>query len=226
MSGFYVWSNTFQSSNVSAVGLAPTAQNYSQLGEERGPSDNDRRHVASVSGIWHIDYFKGSSSIAKQVLNGWTLSSVASLQSGSPFTITTGSDNNKDGYNNDRPNLVPGVSPFLDPNRSRSAAALAWFNKAAFTPNGPGLGIGPGGADGTTPRNYLRAPGYRNIDIGVLRDFRFAERYTLQFRGEATNAFNMVSLNTPTSSLSSASVGQITSAATPRIIQVGARFNF
>jgi len=226
VSGFYVWSQTFQSANVSAIGLAPTAQNYSHLEEERGPSDNDRRHVATASGIWHIDYFKGSSTVAKQILNGWTISSVLSLQSGQPFNITTGSDKNLDGYNNDRPNLVPGVNAFLDPNRSRSAAALAWFNKAAFTANAPGTGVGPGGADGTTPRNYLRAPGYRNIDIGVLRDFRFAERYTLQLRGEATNAFNMVSLNTPTSTLSSASVGQITSAATPRIIQVGARFNF
>jgi hypothetical protein len=226
VSGFYVWSNTFQSSNVSAIGLAPTAQNYTHLEEERGPADNDRRHIASASGIWHIDYYKGSSAVAKGFLNGWTLSSVMSLQSGQPFNITTGSDKNLDGYNNDRPNLVSGVNAFLDPHRPRPVAAQAWFNKAAFTNNGPGLGIGPGGADGTTPRDYLRAPGYRNLDIGVLRDFNFTERYTLQLRGEATNALNMVSLNTPTASLSSGSNGQITAAATPRIMQVGARFTF
>ena len=225
LSGFYVLSHTFQSVNESAIGQA-SAQNFSALGEERGPSDNDRRHVASVSGIWHLDYFRGANRIAKQALNGWTVSSVVSLQSGNPFSVTTGSDKNLDGYNNDRPNLVSGVSPFLDPHRSRSVSALAWFNKAAFTANGPGLGIGPGGADGTAPRDYLRAPGYRNIDVGILRDFRFAERYIFQFRGEATNAFNLVSLNGPTSSLSSASVGQITAAAAPRLIQLGARFTF
>jgi hypothetical protein len=225
LSGFYVLSHSFQSVNESAIGQA-SAQNFAALWEERGPSDNDRRHVASVSGIWHVDYFRGSNRIAKQVLNGWTISSVASLQSGNPFTVTTGSDKNLDGYNNDRPNLVAGVSPFLDPHRSRTDAALAWFNKAAFTPNGPGLGIGPGQADGTAPRDYMRAPGYRNIDIGVLRDVRFMERYAFQFRAEATNAFNLVSLNGPTSSLSSATVGQISAAATPRLIQLGARFTF
>lgn len=225
LSGFYVWSNTFQSVNESAIGQA-SAQDFGALWEERGPSDNDRRHVASLSGIWHLDYFQGSNRFTKQVLNGWTVSSVVSLQSGNPFSVTTGSDKNLDGYNNDRPNLVSGVSPFLNPNRSRTVAAQAWFNKAAFTPNGPGKGIGPGGADGTSPRDYMRAPGYRNIDVGVLRDFRFADRYVFQFRAEATNAFNLVSLNQPISSLSSASVGQINSAATPRLVQLGARFTF
>ena len=225
-SGFYVWSHSFQSANESAIGLAPTAQNFSAMWEERGPTDNDRRHVAGVSGIWKLNYFQGSNLIAKHVLNGWTISSVVSRQCGQRFNIPTGTDKNLDGYNNDRPNLVSGANAFLDPHRSRAQVATAWFNKAAFTANGAGLGIGPGGADGTTPRDYLRAPGYRNIDLGLLRDFRFADRYTLQVRGEATNAFNMVSLNAPTASLSSGTNGQISGAAAPRLIQVGARFTF
>ena len=126
-----------------------------------------------------------------------------------------------------RPDLVPGVGAFLDPHRPRPVAAKAWFNTAAFTQNGPGVagGIGPGGADGNAPRDYLRAPGYRDIDLGVFRDFRF-ERFTFQLRGEATNAFNLVSLNAPTANLKSALNGQITSAASPRLIQIGARFTF
>jgi hypothetical protein len=47
-----------------------------------------------------------------------------------------------------------------------------------------------------------------------------------QIRGEATNAFNLVSLNNPTATLSSGTDGQITSASSPRIIQVGARLTF
>jgi hypothetical protein len=59
----------------------------------------------------------------------------------------------------------------------------------------------------------------------VFRDFRF-ERFTFQLRGEATNAFNLVSLNAPTANLKSALNGQVTSAASPRLIQIGARFTF
>jgi hypothetical protein len=65
-----------------------------------------------------------------------------------------------------------------------------------------------------------------DIDLGVFRDFHFLERYTLQLRGEATNAFNLVSLNAPTANLKSALNGQITSAASPRLIQIGARLTF
>jgi hypothetical protein len=102
----------------------------------------------------------------------------------------------------------------------------AWFNTAAFSANGPGLGIGIGGADGNTPRDYLRGPGYRDIDLGLLRDFRFERGLVFQIRGEATNAFNLVSLNNPTASLSSGNDGKITAAASPRLIQVGARLTF
>ena len=184
--------------------------------------------MVGINGIWNIDYYKGSSRFLSVLLNGYSLSTLASFNSGAPFTMTTGSDNNKDNYNNDRPNMVPGVNPFLDPHRSRFTAAQAWFNTAAFTSNGPGLpgGIGPGGADGNTPRDSLRAPGYRDVDLGVSRQFKFERGIGLTFRADATNAFNLVSLNAPTATLSSANDGKITGAASPRLIQVGARFSF
>lgn len=227
INGFYVFSHSFQSVNESAIGQA-TAQDFANLWEERGPTDNDRRHVASISGLWNLDYYTGSSSVLRQILNGWTISPIVSLQSGQPFNISSGANNNFDSANANRPDLVPGVSAFLDPHRSRAAVVKEWFNTAAFTQNGPGVvgGIGPGGADGNAPRDYLRAPGYRDIDLGVFRDFHFLERFTLQLRGEATNAFNLVSLNAPTANLKSALDGQITSAASPRLIQIGARLTF
>jgi hypothetical protein len=160
-----------------------------------------------------------------QLANHWTVSSIVTLYSGAPVNIVTGSNKNFDSANNNRPNLVPGQKAFLAPHRSRTAAAAEWFNPAAFTSNGPGLGIGPYGADGNAPRDYLRAPGYRDIDLGIFRDISI-ERFTLQIRGEATNAFNLVSLNAPTANLASTINGHITSAASPRLIQVGARLTF
>jgi hypothetical protein len=225
LNGFYVWSHSFQSSNESAVGLA-TAQDFANLWEERGPTDNDRHNMASISGIWDLNYYKGSSSFMRQLTNGWTISSIATLYSGPPLNIVTGSNKNFDSANNNRPNLVPGQNAFLNAHRNRFTAASEWFNINAFTANGPGLGIGPGGADGNAPRDYLRSPGYRDIDLGIFRNINFAERFTLQLRGEATNAFNMVSLNAPTANLASALNGKITAAASPRLIQIGARLTF
>jgi hypothetical protein len=228
INGFFVWSHSLWSSNASAIGLAPTAQNYTYLNEERGPSDQDRRNMVGINGVWKLNYYNGSSRFLGALFNGYSLSTIASFNSGAPFTITTGSDKNLDNYNNDRPNLVPGVNPFLSAHRSRFTAAQAWFNTAAFTANGPGLpgGIGPGGADGNTPRDSLRAPGYRDVDLGVSRDFKFERGIGLTFRADATNAFNLVSLNAPTANLSSGNNGKITGAASPRLIQVGARISF
>ncbi len=105
----------------------------------------------------------------------------------------------------------------------------AWFNTAAFTPNGPGVagGIGPGGADGNVGRNSLFGPGFKDIDMGLFRNIKFERGVVFQLRGEATNVFNLVSLNNPTGSLASGNYGKITSAAgTQRIIQVGGRLTF
>ena len=227
LNGFYVWSSSFWSAppGVAASGNGQT-QDFNALGEERGPADTDQRNAASISGVWNLSYYKGSQKLVAGALNGWQIAPIVSLNSGTPLNITTGADNNADSYSSDRPNLVPGVSAFLSPHRSRAAVAAEWFNTSAFKANGPGLGIGSYGADGDTPRNYLRNPGYRDVDLGIYRNFRLRERMNLQLRGEATNAFNLVSLSAPTATLSSGNDGKITGASAPRQIQVGARFTF
>src|SRR6202167_101874 len=126
LNGFYVLSHSFQSSNESADGLA-TAQDFDNLWEERGPTDNDRRHTASISGIWNLDYYTGSNSFVSQLANHWTISSIAILYSGAPVNIVTGSNKNFDSANNNRPNLVPGQNAFLDPHRDRAVAAAEWL---------------------------------------------------------------------------------------------------
>jgi len=245
LNGFYVWSHSLWSANSSAIGIS-TAQNYSALKEERGPSDNDKRNTSSISGVYKIDYYHGEKRWAKSLANGWKVSAIAYFNSGAPFNITTGSDRNLDGYNNDRPNLAPGFTKGQivgDKHRNRFLIAnTGWFNSAAFVGNGPGIagGIGPGGADGNTPRDYLVGPGYRDIDMAVQRDFVLPHGTGFEFRAEATNAFNMVSLNNPSASCSanptnaavnpngcgSGTFGHISGAAPMRIFQFGGRLTF
>jgi hypothetical protein len=166
-------------------------------------------------------------------VNGWQISPIVYLHSGGVFNVTTGANKSFDSTNNQRPDAVTGQNPVLDPHRCRfgctSSVLNEWFNTAAFTPNGPGVagGIGPGGADGDVTRNSLFGPGFRDVDIGLFRNIHFERGIVFQLRGEATNIFNLVSLNNPTASLASGNYGKITSAAgTQRIIQVGARLTF
>jgi hypothetical protein len=128
--------------------------------------------------------------------------------------VTSGKDNNADGVNNDRANLIG--NPFLDPSRSRAAVANEWFNIAAFAQNGAGQ-------DGTSGRNILDGPGVRDVDLGLFRDLRLHENVNLQFRVEASNALNLVSLGQPNSVLNSPGVGTIRSGQPMRQVQVGLR---
>ena len=248
VSGFYVWSHALELFEPDADGLsspqdsgyfgAPFTASNNSLGavggglrEEYGPMNADLRSNAVISGTWNLDYFHGSGNIVKGLVNGWQISPIVYLHSGGVLTATTGANKSFDSTNNQRPDAVAGQNPVLDPHRCRVCATNSvvseWFNTAAFTPNGPGLGIGPGGADGNVGRNSLYGPGFKDIDLGIFKNVNFEHGVAFQLRGEATNVFNLVSLSNPTASLASSNYGKITSAAgTQRILQVGGRLTF
>ncbi|MGH9767619.1 MAG: carboxypeptidase regulatory-like domain-containing protein, partial [Blastocatellia bacterium] len=192
-------------------------QNMNNIAADRSRADSDRRHNFVLSGIWRGNYFNDWHRAARAILNGWSLSAIVSLRSGRPLTITNGSDANLDGNSSDRANLAG--NPLLDHNRPRSEVVAAWFDTAAFAP-------AVVGTDGTAGRNIIDGPGLKNVDLGIFRDFSFTERFKLQFRAEATNAFNLVNLNNPTTSRNSSQFGRITTARTMREMQLGLRLTF
>ncbi len=217
---YYTYSKTIDSVELENDTVSGSVQDYNALQLEKGRADNDMRHMFVASLVWRLNYYHGSHGLLRQLVNDWSISPIITLNSGLPMTFSTGSDNNVDGNTgNDRADVVPGVSPGLNPNRPRSAAIAEWFNTAAFVQNAAGQ-------DGTSGRNILDAPGFRDIDLGIFRDFKFMERFNLQFRAESTNAFNMVSLSAPSQTLSSSSFGSISSAHSMRQIQLGLRLHF
>jgi len=243
LNGFYVLGHAFWSASPGGETIGDIPQDFSTMQGERSVTDTDERHSASLSGIWDISYYRGSRKWMGATVNGWQISPIVSLDTGTPINLLTGSDKNADQYSTDRPDYIAGVSPKLDPHRNRVAAAAEWFNTAAFQANGVGVpgGIGPGGEDGNVPRNALYGPGYRDIDLGIFRTVDVWENVKVQFRAEASNAFNIVSLNNPivsnpqvinpttgvVTTPAASTFGKITSqAGSPRQIQLGARLTF
>jgi hypothetical protein len=167
-------------------------------------------------------------------LNGWTFSGILVFQSGTPFTIQTGTDNNFDGQTNDRASVVPGqpfrTAPFTHDLGSK------FFNTSAFCGYSAGtcLGIGPGGSDGNTRRNNYSGPGAKNFNAAIFRNFKLWEGVQLQGRVEATNVFNIANLRIggdpgANVSLNSPTAGTITTNSSlfpMRQLQVGARILF
>lgn len=236
LQGYYTFSKSFDSVQLdnntpNPTGSGQIPQDYFALREERGPSDYDQRHAAVVSFVWLLNYYNGQSSLMRGLLNGWTISPIMSIHSGTPFTLTSGSDFNLDGISgNDRPNRVPGVSvPVANPGASE------WFNIAAFCDNNGGtkvpcpsgvVGAGPNGQDGNSGRDSLYGPYFYNWDMSLFRNFKIHEQLTLQARAEATNVFNFVSLGGPGTTLGTNTFGVISGAGTMRELQLGLRLVF
>lgn len=217
LKSFYSYSKTLEDAQLQNNTTNGGAEDYRNLALDRGRADYDMRNASVTSLIWNTDYYGGANQFFREALNGWMLSAIVTLDSGLPFTVTTGKDVNLDGNNNDRANLIG--DPFLDPHRSRAAVTGEWFNIAAFT-------TGANGTDGTSGRDILDGPGSRDVDLGLFRDFRIRERIQLQFRAELTNAFNLVSLQAPTATLNSSLFGQIRTANPMRQVQLGLRLVF
>lgn len=75
---------------------------------ERGRANSDVRHRFVFSGLWQIDYAKSlRNGIARGLLSGYELSTIAQLQSGRPYSIAAGGDPTGDG--NTRTDRAPFV---------------------------------------------------------------------------------------------------------------------
>ncbi|MEQ1949068.1 MAG: carboxypeptidase regulatory-like domain-containing protein [Bryobacteraceae bacterium] len=84
---------------------AKNAQDTLNPDGERGRGNADIRHRFIFSGVWDINYAKRvKSAMLRNIIGGYQLSVVSTLQSGRPYTATVGSDPNNDGnISTDRP---------------------------------------------------------------------------------------------------------------------------
>ena len=197
------------------------ATDWNNIALDRGRSNADRTHSATISGVWELNYVRNAPFLVRAVAGGWSLATIATFRSGTPLTVTAGSDVNFDGTNNDRADLVG--NPYLSPGRARNEVVDQWFNIAAFSKTTQAIHS----YDGTAGRNIMDGPGLKNVDMTIARTFRITERKTLQFRAEATNAFNIVNLSNPgTNANTSSTFGKITTARAMRQAQLGLKFVF
>jgi hypothetical protein len=214
---YYTFGKALEDLDYQGGGL-PAVQNSNRIELERGRTSADRTHSFVLSGIWKLDYFEGSRPLVRALLGDWTVSTIITLQSGTPLTISSGLDRNFDGLTNDRADIVG--DPKLDSGRPREELIEMWFNTAAFAQ--PAIGL-----DGTAGRSIVEGPGYRNVDLGLFRDVALGSRSRVQFRLEATNVLNFVNLQNPGTALNAPTTfAKIRSARDMRRIQLGARVSF
>lgn len=214
----YTWSKSIdETSSDPTPGQGTSIIPYSR-GANRSVSDFDIPHRLVLSYVYTLPRLTNKNALLRTVVGGWESSGLITLESGTPFSVMSGTDRSLSGIGADRADVVG--NPYLSNGRPKRDIVAQYFNKAAFAPAALGT-------FGSSPRNVLRGPGYANFDIGVMKHFQIAERLSAQFRVEMFNALNHPNFNNPFASVSTSSrFGKIESANDPRIIQLGLKLIF
>jgi hypothetical protein len=188
------------------------------LALERGLAAFSATHIGSLSWIADLPSFERVPAALRAIAGGWQWNGLLSARSGLPLNPVIGSDVALSGTSNQRPNVV---GPLQEPdNRSLAAMIGAWFNPAAFA-------APSSGTYGNAGRNIVLAPGSAVVNVGLFKnvDLPFREGMKFQLRTEFFNVLNRVNLGNPTVQLGS-SLGRITSAGDPRVLQFALKLLF
>ena len=187
------------------------------IGADRGVSNFNIPHKFVASFVWQLPGSRLKNALARNVIGGWEINGILNLQSGMPFSVTSGVDNSQSAVNADRADLVGNTQILGD--RSKAAMIQQYFNKSAFKVNAVGT-------FGNAGRNIMIGPGLENIDFGAIKTFAIRDRYKLQLRAEAFNLFNHANFNNPNANVSAGTFATITGAGAPRVLQVAMKAMF
>jgi hypothetical protein len=205
---------TFSNTGITPTSLA-IAQNWLDLGAERGPSSFDQRHLVTAQ----IQYSTGQGVAGGTLLDGfwgslfkdWTIAGQLTTGSGLPLTPVAFVAVAGTGVVGVRPDLT-GVPP-------EPAPPGSYVNPAAFSAPAPGTW-------GTAGRNSIRGPVQFSLDMSLSRVFRLGSRLNLDWRFAATNVLNRVTFATIGTVITSPQFGLPTQANPTRTLLMTMRLRF
>ncbi|MEP7364005.1 MAG: TonB-dependent receptor [Acidobacteriota bacterium] len=212
----YTWSKSIDdaSSFFPSAGDANFPQDSRYVASERARSSFDVAHRFTAGYTWELPFAHN------RWYGGWQTNGIWSFQTGRPFTVALLSelDNSGTGRSslgfgaNDRPNVLRNAA--LD-----NPTPERWFDTSAFV-------IPAKGSFGNAGRNILNGPGQQNINVSLLKNFALSEAMRLQFRLEAFNLLNHTNFDLPNLFVGSPTFGRVSSAQSPRHLQLGLKLLF
>ncbi|HSZ62019.1 MAG TPA: carboxypeptidase regulatory-like domain-containing protein [Terriglobales bacterium] len=192
----------------------PVLVNSYDLTENRASSSFDERHLLNISYVYQLplkDFPRRFSNWANEVptdpnapktnccsrlsnslLDGWELSGVTLVASGTPFTVINSAGNTGISLT-DNAGVSSGLGiadSYPDVVKGQQAPVS---NPQSFGPliGNPSQFVAPRGLTfGDAGRNFLNNPRRTNFDVSLLKNFKIRETGYLQFRAEAFNVFN------------------------------------
>jgi len=199
-------------------------QNWKNLHMERSLATFDIPQRFVLSFNYQLPFGRGRAwgsnmnKVADAFIGGWEVSSILTFSAGYPIVPQLDSPDLLSG--DQRPNIVGDYRTTGSPNQRIDH----YFNDAAFSQPDPDV---YGNAPRTLP-NY-RTFGVHSGDVTLMKNFKFTESKSAQFRIEAFNVTNTPTFGRPNEAYGSDTFGQITSYAPgcgPRQLQLAFKFYY
>jgi len=224
----YTWAHSSDLNSAElAGGVGEFYTNPANKNYDWANSDFDVRNRFVASIVATSSPLAGHNFIYRDVAGNWEADLIGSVQSGTPLTVLDGVNQSLNGVQGpeDRPNTIG--DPRLSSKRNDLEKAAEYFDTSAFQLNALG-------SYGNTPRNSLKAPGYFDIDVALVKTFPIYGSFSGQFRAETFNLLNEVNFAAQNASsivpaneeMNSPLFGRLTVANPPRIFQFALRINF
>jgi len=151
-----------------------------------GPSVYDRRNVFFANFVYDLPVFRNASSRAVRAgLGGWQLSGIVTEESGAPVNL--GSNGHTAASVISNTSVRPDLTGSISYPKTKSGQTVTWFNPSSFS--APACLTGPD-CYGNLGFDAIRGPGRNNFDLSLLKNFAFTEKFRMEFRAEAFNAWN------------------------------------
>jgi hypothetical protein len=186
--GAYTWSKSIDNAAdpFGFAGDSGSPQNSHDLRQERGRSVFDIAHQFTVGYTYELPF------VGSQWVQGWQINGIVTAKTGQPFTPILGFDTSLTGSFLNRPNYSPEAFLYKDGqitlNRNLPLDPATGL-PAAIVPKT--------GEFGNLGRNTFSGPGYKNVDMSLLKEVRFGESLKFQGRFEVFNLFNTTNLALP-----------------------------
>lgn len=175
---------------------------FGGLQNDRSVSLYDRPNRLSITSVYDLPLYKGQKGLLGQILGGWQISGIYTIESGAPLNVLNGQGTSGLGVGAtvDRPNFNPAGRPGVRA-QVNSSSPTGYVNPdAGNAPINPSqaqyVGVAPCTST-TTPcptgnlgRFTARTPGINNLDMTISKRFRITERTALEFRAESYNLAN------------------------------------
>lgn len=183
---------------------------------DKGPARFDVTHRFVTDWVYEapFDQWLGAKGALRHLTGGWQLSGIFTAETGEALNIEQASNRSFS-----RPDYVGGEA-------YATGDRFQWLNNSAFRAVPTSSASGQPARPGNIGKNSLRAPGSWDVAFAMAKNFTFQDRYKLQLRVDAFNAFNHVNLGSPIVDLTRPTFGRILGVGGARTLQLNGRFTF